>query len=75
MQRVLATDGSESGIGDLRDCLYNISDRVVGDLGVNDSVVHTCVDIDGNIVLGQDELPVEIGYTKRINYLFTSFAD
>ncbi len=41
----------------------DVGDGIVGDFGIDDAVVDACIDVHRDIVLGEDELPLQVQHS------------
>ena len=65
LESVLTADGSESGIGYFGHGLHNILYSIVGSFRVDNSIVDAGVNINSDVIFGENELTVQVNYSKE----------
>ena len=65
LESVFTADGSESGIGYFGHGLHNILYSIVGSFRVDNSIVDAGVNINSDVIFGENELTVQVNYSKE----------
>ena len=73
LESVLAANGSESGIGYFGHGLHDILYSIVSSFRVNNSIVDTGVNVDSNVIFGENELTVQVNDSKESILINTWF--
>ncbi len=60
LESVLAANGSESGIGHLSHGLHDVLYSVVSSFRVNNSIVNAGVNVDGDVIFGENKLTLQV---------------
>ena len=76
LEGILTAKSSEGGVSDLGNWSHNVGESVISHLGINDPVIDTGIDVDCDVVLGQNKLPLQIHNSELLKvykvFRFTS---
>ena len=73
LKGILTADCSQSGISYFWDWLHDTFYCIISHFWINYSVVDTSINIDSNIVFGEDQLTVKIDDSWNVNKFHTLF--